>query len=794
MELAGRRQEMGEIRRLLDQTEAGSGGLLVVTGPPGSGKTAMASAAVEEAHRRGFEVLRASPANGQRGRWVWAQLLRDLGDPDRLAVRLLEDAAPLELDTAARQLASGNRRLIVVDDIDRGEREAVEVLAMVAGRLVAASTAVVATARVPLGLDRELRLGGLTESELAPVLGSLPVSAHHALWLASRGLPGVARSLAADLAALGEGEDAIVYLALHAPSSAEFLDVDIDLVGLLEAAVSRTRDDATRSRVLARLAHELLGDASAGARRRALIDEALELARGSGDKQTLAEVLDARLHALWDPAGAEDRLLTAAEIVDLARASADDRRACHGLFWRFVALMELGRVADAESTLAEYERVARAAGYAEGAVLTRSRQAMLAILRGRFDEASRLIEDVAEMGRGIGLADTDRLVGTLRGQIAMWRDQSSWPAAVELMFAFGRRLPGHFIEARAARILAHVGRQSEASAELERLLPRALAGSGPRWLGAIADLAAVAAITRNSTAAARLYPVLIPYRGRLVVWGGANTVTGPVSYYLGLLATQSGMLDEAVAHFAEAIALEEVIGALPWVAESLAALAETLAVRSGSGDAQRASDDRRRARSIAERLGMSVLLERLTPPADEWALRRDGEDWVLQAGAERARLRDSRGLHYLRALLVAPGREISALDLAAGGAGLVAAGVGPVLDAAARDAYRRRLAELKADLDAADRAGDAERADAAEAEREAVLAELRRTSGLGGRQRETSAEAERARVNVTRTLRATIERIAAQSPRAAAHLQASVRTGLGCRYEAAAGGPSGWHV
>src|SRR6266852_5972243 len=74
--------------------------------------------------------------------------------------------------------------------------------------------------------------------------------------------------------------------------------------------------ETTRSRVFARLAHELLGDASAGARRRALVDEALELARGSNDKQTLAEVLDARLHALWDPAGAEDRLATATEIVD----------------------------------------------------------------------------------------------------------------------------------------------------------------------------------------------------------------------------------------------------------------------------------------------------------------------------------------------------------------------------------------------------------------------------------------------------------------------------------------------
>jgi hypothetical protein len=155
---------------------------------------------------------------------------------------------------------------------------------------------------------------------------------------------------------------------------------------------------------------------------------------------------------------------------------------------------------------------------------------------------------------------------------------------------------------------------------------------------------------------------------------------------------------------------------------------------------------------------------------------------------------DSRGLHYLRALLAAPGREIAALDLAAGGAGLVASSVGPPLDAAARDAYRRRLAELKTELDAADRTADRERADEAEAERDALLAELRRASGLGGRPRETSAEAERARVNVTRTLRATIDRIAAKAPRAAAHLQASVRTGLACRYAPAAGGPSRWHV
>jgi hypothetical protein len=217
-------------------------------------------------------------------------------------------------------------------------------------------------------------------------------------------------------------------------------------------------------------------------------------------------------------------------------------------------------------------------------------------------------------------------------------------------------------------------------------------------------------------------------------------------------------------------------------------------LRAGAEDTGQAAGYRRRAREIGERLGMTVLLERLVPPADEWTLARDGADWLLEAGDERARLRDGRGLHYLRALLAAPGREIRALDLVAGGAGLVPSGVGPSLDGAARAAYRARLDALAAELDAADRVGDRTAAERAEADRQALLTELHRAVGLGGRNRLAAPEAERARVNVTRTLRAAIERVAADAPRAAVHLRASIRTGAACRYEPVPGGPRRWHV
>jgi hypothetical protein len=211
-----------------------------------------------------------------------------------------------------------------------------------------------------------------------------------------------------------------------------------------------------------------------------------------------------------------------------------------------------------------------------------------------------------------------------------------------------------------------------------------------------------------------------------------------VSHYLGLLAAALSRWDEAADLFREAAAMAGQIGALPSLAHARARLADALAARAGPGDLESAEEQRQQARSIAERLGMTVLLARLAPPAGRWRLRRDDADWLLTAGDEHARLRDSRGLHYLRALLAAPGHDIPALDLAADGAGVSPRGAGPAIDERARSACRRRLAALADELDAADRAGDAERGERLEAERQALLAELRRATGLAGRNRDLS--------------------------------------------------------
>jgi hypothetical protein len=782
------------VARLIASLVAGRGGLLTVTGPPGSGKTTLAEEAAALAAAHAFPVRR-EPA-------------RPDGPPSLLIVDLPVPPEPAE----ARRLASG-------------------------------TTAVLVTAPESLGLDPEVRLGGFPESSLAGLLDDLPEPAVHAIWLASGGLPGPALDLAVGLPPGASAAD-VVSKVLDRPSRTEFLALDTGPIRLLEEAAASasasasapgpvsyragvlsgggaSRSASYRARVLSRLARELLADPTAAGRRRALADEAAAVARASGDPGLLARVLDDRLHALWDPIAAPERLATSAEIVELARRAGDAGTEMRGLMWRFTAQAELADLDAAEVTLTAYRRAGELAGDVTAAVIVAARQAMLATVRGRLEAAAALAERVRSEGHRIGLADTDRLVASLTGRLTLLRGEIT--DQPERLHELARRLPGHFYEATAALVLTAAGRLDEAALELLRLRPAVLAGGGPRWLGAVADLAMVAAEVGDRESAEPLYEALLPFEGRLVVWAGGNTITYPVDHVLGRLAV---CLDRPASHLDDAIALERRLGALPWLVASLRA-------RSAPGDLDEAATLARRLglppAPAGEGFGLSPaggdagpslsfglspaggdagpsLSFGLSPMGDdsglspggegfgEWSLVRDGDRWRLRADGETAWLSDARGVPFLRALLAAPGREIAALDLVAGGAGLRRPDDGPVVDEVALRAYRKRLADLDADTEAADRAGDQARSVAVQAERTALLGELRRATGLSGRPRRVGREAERARVNVTRALRATIGRVAVTAPLAAAHLAASVRTGHQLRYQPAQGGPPRWHL
>jgi hypothetical protein len=193
-------------------------------------------------------------------------------------------------------------------------------------------------------------------------------------------------------------------------------------------------------------------------------------------------------------------------------------------------------------------------------------------------------------------------------------------------------------------------------------------------------------------------------------------------------------------------------------------------------------------------------------------LRREGEYWTVRYEGSVARLRDAKGLGYLARLLSDPGREFHAVDLAAAGSPAARPGpsgkraraggelrvrpdlgdAGELLDARAKAAYRARLDELEAELEEADRFNDAGRAAQACAERDFLLDELARAVGLGGRGRRAASHAERARLNVTRAIRAAMANLARANPSLGRHLSATVRTGRYCSYTPDPRAPITW--
>jgi hypothetical protein len=176
------------------------------------------------------------------------------------------------------------------------------------------------------------------------------------------------------------------------------------------------------------------------------------------------------------------------------------------------------------------------------------------------------------------------------------------------------------------------------------------------------------------------------------------------------------------------------------------------------------------------------------------SIRRDGPMWMVVSPLGEARLPDSIGLSQLARLLATPAVEVTAVELAGHGNGPIAVDLGPGLDARAKRDYRRRLHELQAEVDSADSAHDLTRAEQAHIEMEALLRELKRAVGLGGRDRPTGSDAERARINVVRGIRRTIEAIDRQAPLLGDHLRESVRTGRHCIYLPEPGVALSWAV
>lgn len=119
---------------------------------------------------------------------------------------------------------------------------------------------------------------------------------------------------------------------------------------------------------------------------------------------------------------------------------------------------------------------------------------------------------------------------------------------------------------------------------------------------------------------------------------------------------------------------------------------------------------------------------------------------------------------------------------------------GPALDARAKADYRRRVTQLQHEIEEAGSRHDAERASRARQELEFVSRELAGSVGLGGRDRRSGSDVERARVNARRAIRAALDRIAEHDAELGRRLRRDIRTGTFCAYEPAPGNEPVWDL
>ena len=310
--------------------------------------------------------------------------------------------------------------------------------------------------------------------------------------------------------------------------------------------------------------------------------------------------------------------------------------------------------------------------------------------------------------------------------------------------------------------------------------------------------------------------------GRIAALFQSRALEASATLTHGRVRLAEGDAAGATGDFEAAAQLWSEIGAPYETAVARIGLAHALLA---AGKEERASIELRAARATFEQIGAldqqsraaqacddmrpAVQTEVLPRPgaqiADAAVFQREDDYWSVTFGGRTARLRDSRGLQYLARLLADPGRELHVLDLVGAAAdepdltrypaGLRDAGdAGELLDDRAKEAYRRRLLEIDADIEEARALGNLEREAQADAEREFLVRELARAVGFGNRDRRTGGASERARSAVTRAIRQALGRLREHNCSLGEHFDRTIRTGTRCAYMPDSRVPVGWKL
>ncbi|GAA1857833.1 AAA family ATPase [Pseudonocardia ailaonensis] len=566
---------------------------------------------------------------------------------------------------------------------------------------------------------------------------------------------------------------------------------DLPRVRRLEQALAALPPEERhlRAMLLGRLTTVGGADPDAGERVRAWAAEAVALARTTGDPVLVAQMLVNQMIAAAGRPEVDAGVALGEEVVRLAERAGRADLALAGHQRTAGFHLNRGDLAAATHSLGRAEVLAAVLPSLSWRQTTLISRTTLLALSGSRSAAVAAMEDAARVGEGntepvvvLGVEAMHRvmLVDLYRRPDAraeeLYEITSTMLADVPSpVFGVQKGFGGWLFGDRTA-VEETLHRHGPAPERLLRVM------TGDHLLRVFADTVARAGATHDTPAiryAPAAYRALLPYAGLLNV-GGGHSAGLPVDDVLGRLAGLVGDHEAAVRHARDAVATARAMPSPPLLVHCLDHLAEAIE-RAGAG-----TDDPAALRAEAASLALAIGVERPSGvgvaagrPA---SMRRDGPSWVLTTPIGAARLTDSNGLGQLARLLRTPTVEVSALELAGHLGTPAAPDLGPGLDARAKREYRRRLHHLQTEIDEAEAVSDPVRGERAQVEMDALLRELRRAVGIGGRDRPSGSAAERARINVARSIRRAITAIGDQAPLLGAHLEESVRTGGHCLY------------
>ncbi len=377
-----------------------------------------------------------------------------------------------------------------------------------------------------------------------------------------------------------------------------------DAVEVLEEALEDEApgDPGLRVGLLAALARHLRHRPGGASRARALMDEALQLAKSVGDAAALAQALEDASMLHWsveDPAG---WIRLNRRIVEAASEARQVGLLFRGVKGLATGYLEIGDRPAAEREMARCAELAAQAPAPFLRALVRLHRGCLALLDGRFDEAETHIAPELQSGL-LGIAPL------AAGQLYTLRLETGRVGELEPAL---RSLVESSPEVGAwrfglARLLVEVGRRDEAAERLRVGMPVAELPRDRNWLLAGALAAETAALLGDERLCTELFETLVPYARVNLVLGHGALVFGNTAHYLGLLAMALGRREQAESLLRSALAMHTQLRSRPWMLRTRIALARNDA--EASPPAARAARARE-LRGEAASLGVAGLLVR----------------------------------------------------------------------------------------------------------------------------------------------------------------------------------------